>query len=60
MHWSKLYERFIAIKMIKMQLLFYLYVLDMVHRDLKLENILLAKNPEDNSDDLCIKVSYWF
>ncbi len=29
----------------------------MVHRDLKLENILLSKNPSDSSDTLYIKVS---
>ena len=29
----------------------------MVHRDLKLENILLAENPHDFNDKLYIKVS---
>ena len=29
----------------------------MVHRDLKLENILLSKPPENDSDDIEIKVS---
>lgn len=31
-------------------------LLGMVHRDLKLENILLSKNPDDSSDNLYIKV----
>lgn len=30
---------------------------DIVHRDLKLENILLAPNPEDSNDPLYIKVT---
>ena len=29
---------------------------DMVHRDLKLENILMSNNPKDSSDHLYIKV----
>ena len=32
------------------------YILDMVHRDIKLENILMSKNPEDCTDNLFIKV----
>ena len=32
-------------------------ILDMVHRDLKLENILLSKNHKDRTDDLFIKVT---
>ena len=29
----------------------------MVHRDIKLENILMSKNPDDCTDNLFIKVN---
>lgn len=32
-------------------------MLDIVHRDLKMENILTANNPDDEDDELYIKVS---
>jgi serine/threonine protein kinase len=33
-----------------------LLIVDIVHRDLKLENILLSQNPADANDKLHIKV----
>lgn len=35
----------------------HIYITGMVHRDLKLENILMAQNPKDKNDKLYIKVS---
>lgn len=35
----------------------YFYLVDIVHRDLKLENILLSQNPEVPDDHLHIKVT---
>lgn len=34
-----------------------MFILEIVHRDLKLENILTATNPEDINDPLYIKVT---